>query len=341
MKSKTDSEALKHNPEAGSSNKLIGNLLRNPENTIVYVCLFYYLVMAFIAPGFFTVNNSWNILFNLMPLMIVAVGQTFVMLGAGIDLSVTSVVAMASIIGGYLLSDMTALVEPVWLRMVMGLGAMVLAGGLIGFLNGLAVTRLGMPAFMVTLTTMILFSGTAIWLTRSQNLYLLPENFVNLTYSSLLFVPYPLLIGLIVISAAWFLLNKTLFGEWLLASGMNSKTAYLSGVPVSKTLVKAYVLSGCCAAVASILYTARLETGSPVMGQHILLDVIGAVVIGGTSLFGGVGKIHWTVVGAVFMTLLDNSLNLLGLSYFLIMIVKGLVILLAALLNLMQVRKLT
>lgn len=313
--------------------------LGKSDNTVAYLCVLYYAVMVFVAPGFFTVNNSWNILFNLLPLLIVAIGQTYVMLGAGIDLSVTSIVAMASIVGGYCLSDMTAFVEPIWLRILVSVAAMLLVGGLIGLINGIAVAKLSMPAFMVTLTTMMLFSGSAIWLTKSQNIYLLPEAFVNLPYSGFLFVPYPLLIGLLVVGIAYFLLNKTLYGEWLLSVGMNSKAAEISGVKVRQTTIWSYVFCGCCASVASILYTARLETGSPVMGQHILLDVIGAVVIGGTSLFGGVGKVQWTIIGAIFMTLLDNSLNLIGLSYFLIMIVKGLVILLAALINLLKARK--
>ena len=300
---------------------------------MLWACLLYYTLMAIIAPGFFSANNTWNIFFNLLPLLILAVGQTFVMIGAGIDLSITSIIAMTSIAGGYWMSELTALVEPIGLRIATGILVMIFTGGFIGLINGFAVTRLGMPPFIVTLTTMMLFSGTAIWLTRSQNLYLLPEPFVNIPYSHLLGIPLPFFIGIIVLAITYFILNKTLIGEWLYATGMNQKTAHISGVNVSKTITFSYIISGCCAAISSILYTARLETGSPVMGQNILLDVIGAVVIGGTSLFGGIGKIQWTILGAVFMTLLDNSLNLIGLSFFLIMIIKGVVILFAAILN--------
>ncbi|MEZ4772548.1 MAG: ABC transporter permease [Bacteroidia bacterium] len=310
-----------------------------PENTLILGCALYYVVMAVIAPGFFTINNSWNLLYNLIPLLIVAIGQTYVMLGAGIDLSVTAIIAVASIAGGYSLSENSAFIEPVWLRIMVSIALMLLAGAIIGLINGVAVAKLGMPAFMVTLTTMMLFSGSAIWLTQSQNVYMLPEAFVNMPYSNILWIPYPLLIGLMVVGIAWFLLDKTIYGEWLPAVGMNQKAAEISGVNISRTIIWSYIICGICAATASVLYTARLETGSPVMGQHILLDVIGAVVIGGTSLLGGVGKIQWTIIGAVFMTLLDNSLNLIGLSYFVIMMVKGLVILLAALMNLLNARK--
>ena len=307
-----------------------GHLFSASEHLILYLCLAYYVLMIFVAPGFFTVHNHWSLLFNLLPLLIVSVGQTLVMLTAGIDLSVTSVVALSSVVGGYVMSsDSPGALPPVW-AITFGVGAMLLAGLLVGIANGLAVVRLGMPPFMVTLTTMIFVSGLAIWFTTSQNIYNLPEAFVDLPYQRWLGLPAPLYIGGAVVGLAYYVLNRTPMGQWLYAVGLNPKAARISGVDGASTLLFAYAVSGVCAAVASVLYTARLETGSPVMGQHILLDVIGAVVIGGTSLFGGKGKIRWTVYGVLFIVLLDNSLNLIGLSYFLIMMVKGSVILLAA-----------
>ena len=308
-------------------------LINNTDNLISYVCVGYYLVMIFLAPGFFTVNNSWNLLYNLLPLLIVSIGQTYVMLTAGIDLSVTSIIAVASVAGGYFMSSDTGLFAGSTGAIITGVSAMIAAGLAIGLFNGLAVTKFGMPAFMVTLTTMIFFSGFAIWLTRSQNIYNLPEPFVNMPSTDFLGIPIPAILGLLILIVAFLILNRTLIGEWIYAVGLNVKAAKISGVKVHQTILFVYIFSGFCAAVASILYTARLETGSPVMGQNILLDVIGAVVIGGTSLFGGKGKIQWTFFGVLFITLLDNSLNLIGLSYFIIMMVKGAVILLAAVLH--------
>ena len=314
-------------------------LTGHASNTILWLCLGYYLLMAIITPGFFTVNNSWNLLYNFLPLMIIAVGQTFVMLTAGIDLSVTSIVAVASVVGGYLMStDYSPFTNP-GPAVAAGVLGMIGAGMAIGLFNGLAVAKLRMPAFMVTLTSMLFFSGLAVWLTESQNIYNLPAAFVEFPYRSVLGIPLPAVVGLIVLSLTYLLLNKTLFGEWIYATGVSQRTALISGVKVHFTLILVYVVSGFCAGVGAILYTARLETGSPVMGQNILLDVIGAVVIGGTSLFGGRGKIHWTVAGALLMTMLDNSLNLLGLSFFIIMIVKGAIILITALINVINERK--
>ena len=312
-----------------------------PGNTIFYLCIGYYLIMCFTAPGFFSINNSWNLLFNLLPLLIAAIGQTYVMLTAGIDLSVTSVVAITSVIGGYIMSEGSGLEMGSSQAILLGILAMIAGGALIGLINGLAIAILTMPAFMVTLTTMMFFSGFSIWITKSQNIYNLPEAFVNMPYTTIIGLPIPLIIGMIILVLAYLLLGKTLWGEWIYAVGLNPKASAISGIKVRKTILSVYIFSGICAAISSIFYTARLETGSPIMGQNILLDVIGAVVIGGTSLFGGKGKILWTLYGALFITLLDNSLNLLGLSYFLIMMVKGMVILMASMLNAWKKRSLS
>jgi ribose/xylose/arabinose/galactoside ABC-type transport system permease subunit len=214
----------------------------------------------------------------------------------------------------------------------------LLVGALVGLGNGLAITRLQMPPFIVTLTAMMFFSGLAIWLTKSKTIYGLPKSFIAIGKGSLWIVPYALLVTVLLVAVAHILLSRSLLGRWLYAVGLNAKAARISGVPVEWTICWAYIISGLCAAVAAILYTGRLETGSPVLGQRLLLDVIGAAVIGGTSLFGGRGKVAWTIYGVLFLTLIDNSLNLAGHSHFTIMMVKGGVILLAALLDVLRTR---
>lgn len=131
-------------------------------------------------------------------------------------------------------------------------------------------------------------------------------------------------------AAAHWMLSRSLWGRWLYAVGHNPRASLISGVPVNGVIVSAYVISGLLAAVASVLYTGQAESGSPVLAQRLLLDIVGATVIGGTSLFGGKGKILWTLFGVLFLKLIDNSLNLLDLTYFSIMMVKGAVILFAA-----------
>ena len=298
------------------------------------VCVISYALMAIIAPGFFTKNNALTLLYGFIPLAILATGQMLVMLTAGIDLSVTSIVALSSVVGAYLMSADSRFVQHPQLAMLLAVVAMLAVGAIIGWMQGYTVARLKMPAFMVTLTSMLFFSGLAIWLTKSQNIYNLPQPFVEFPYQSFLGLPLPIYPTVLLLLLAYFFLHKSIHGEWIYALGVSSATARISGVPQQRVLLMVYTLSGVAAAIAAIFLTSRLETGSPVLGQNMLLDIIGAVVIGGTSLFGGKGSLAGTLAGAFIMTMLDNGLNLLGLSFFVIMMGKGLIILIIALFNL-------
>ena len=311
-----------------SARPLVTSVLRS-QYLVFLLCGVLFAALAPFTPGLASVDNFTNLLGNLAPLLVVAVGQTLVLIAGGIDLSVTSTIALTSVVGAMVMSGDNGwlkgspMATPAAVAVMLGLGAWV------GLGNGLAVTKLRMPAFIVTLTTMMFLSGLAVWLTKSQPLYNLPAGFTAL--GSRLWLALPIAAALA--GFAHLLLTRSLFGHWLRAVGFNPRTANVSGVPVEGVVIGAYVASGLLAAAASVLYTARLETGSPVLGQRILLDVIGATVIGGTSLFGGRGQVLWTLFGVLFLTLLDNALNLLGLSHFTIMMTKGGVILLAALLD--------
>ena len=299
------------------------------EYLVLFLCGILVVTLAPFTPGLFSSGNFNNVLANLLPLLVVAVGQTIVLIAGGIDLSVTSTIALTSVAGGMVMNANNGWLANQPLATPTAVLLMLLLGAAIGGGNGLAITRLRMPAFMVTLTSMMFLSGLAIWLTQSKNIPGLPASFTAL--GSRLWIV--LLIAATLAGLAHLLLTRSLFGRWLQAVGYNSRAARVSGVPTDGVIVAAYVVSGVFAAAASVLYTARLETASPVLGQRILLDVIGATVIGGTSLFGGRGKVLWTLFGVLFLTLLDNALNLMGLSHFIIMMVKGGVILLAALLD--------
>jgi ribose/xylose/arabinose/galactoside ABC-type transport system permease subunit len=306
-----------------------GRRLLTSEYLVLYVSLVYFLALAPFAPGLATPGNLHNILSNMLPLLVVATGQTLVLISGGIDLSVTSIIALTSVLGALVMSGDNGLLMGHPLAAPAGIGVMLLGGALVGLFNGTAIAGLKMPPFIVTLTMMMFFSGFAIWLTQSERISNLPAGFTMWGREKWA----ALLVAGVVAVAAHLLLGRTLYGRWLYAAGHNARTARVSGVPVAWVIVFVYVLSGVCAAIASILYTGRLETGSPVMGQQILLDVIGATVIGGTSLYGGKGKVLWTVFGVLFLSLIDNSLNLLSLSHFTIMMVKGAVILVAAVLD--------
>jgi len=302
-------------------------------------------------------RNLANLSSSFWPLLALVIGQMFVLIVAGIDLSQTSIMAVASVVGAMVMAERFDAAKfdgnPLWgvifaehggllggtaWAVPAGILAMLVIGTLIGLFNGLAVAKLRMPAFMVTLVTMSFFGGLAIYLTRSENIMHLPSAFIAVGKGSLGAVPWACLIVAGLAAAACVVMNLSVAGRWFYAVGQNIRAARVCGIPTDRIVILAYVFSGFCAAVGSILYSARLEAGRPTLGRNLLLDVIGAAVIGGISLFGGRGKVVWAVYGVLFFVVLDNSLNKMPLSFHSIDIIKGCVILVAALLDGLRVR---
>lgn len=304
------------------------------EYLVLFLSGLYFAALAPFTPGFTTPENLANLLATLLPLFIVAIGQTVVLVTGGIDLSVTSIMALTSIAGAAVMGGDHGWLAGSPLAVPVAILTMLVVGALVGLCNGVAITQFKMPPFIVTLTSMMFFSGLAIWLTKSKNIGNLPAAFNAIGGKTGLAFAVAAVLGL----AAHLMLSRSLWGRWLYAVGHNARASFISGVPVSGVIISAYVVSGVCAAVAAVLYTGQAESGSPVLAQRLLLDVVGATVIGGTSLFGGRGKILWTLFGVLFLKLIDNSLNLLDLSYFTIMMVKGAVILFAALMDTVRIR---
>jgi ribose/xylose/arabinose/galactoside ABC-type transport system permease subunit len=292
------------------------------EYLVLGLTVVLFVVLAPLTPGLATTAGLLNILGYLLPLFIVAIGMTVVMITGGIDLSVTSIIALTSVVGATLMGEQGVATAA-------GVGTMLALGAGLGAGNGAIITLLRLPPFIVTLASMMFLSGFAVWFTQSKNIYGLPPAFLALGQR----LPIALAATGLLAAGAHLLLRRTVYGRWLYATGQNATAAHISGVPVGAMTFAAYVVSGGCAALASVLLTARLETGSPVLGREILLDIVGATVVGGTSLFGGRGKIAWTFFGVLFLTVLDNALNLLSLSHFTITMTKGAVILFAAVLD--------
>jgi ribose transport system permease protein len=327
------------------------------EYFVLYLTLAYVLVLWPFMPELFGAQNVGDVLSNLWPLLVIAVGQTFVLITAGIDLSQTSVMALSSVVGAMItvtsLDPILFSKSPLWgsvlgpgggllahhpLAVPVAVVAMLAVGAVIGFLNGAAVAIFRMPAFIVTLVSMMFFSAVAIYLPKSENIRNLPDAFTRLGKGSLGPVPIPLLVGVVVVALAHFLLSRTLFGRRLYAIGMNASASTISGVPTRRIVILAYVISGLCAAVGSVLYSARLEMGRPTLGSMQFIDIVGANVIAGVSLAGGKGKVTWTVFGVLFFVLLANTLNLLDLPFYMIDVVKGLVIFGAAVFDVVRTR---
>lgn len=320
--------------------------------SIAYVLALYPFIPWLLGP-----RNVADVFSNMWPLLAIAIGQTFVLIAAGIDLSQTSVMALTSVIGAMVmtkgLDPILFTKSPLWgsllhesggilanspLAVPVAVLAMTVVGSLVGFINGACVAVFKMPAFIVTLVSQLLFSAIAIFLPQSENIRNLPEAFLALGTGSVAGLPISMLITVTLAVLAHLLLNTTLFGRRLYATGNNPVASQVSGISTTRIIVLAYTISGFCAAIGSILYSARLELGRPTLGNGQLLDIVGACVIGGISLSGGKGKVTWTFFGVFFYVLLANSLNLLNLSFYTIDMVKGLVILVAALLDVTRSR---
>jgi ribose transport system permease protein len=320
------------------------------EYFVLILTIVYFLALLPFVPHLASTRNLGNIFSNMWPLLAVAIGQTFVLIVAGIDLSQTSVMALTSVVGTMLItSNLNPELfskSPLWGVMLgpdggpLGQGAfgvsaalavMLVLGACIGIVNGVSVAIFKMPPFMVTFVGFMFFDKVALYLTKSENIMHLPASFIAVSKGVFLGCPLSMFVTASAAILAYILLSKTVFGRWLYATGINPKAASVSGVPTTQVIIAAYALSGMCAGLGSILYTGRLECGRPTLGSNLLLDIVGANIIGGISLFGGKGKISWTLFGVLFFVVLGNSLSMLNLDSFTIDIVKGMVILLAAL----------
>lgn len=327
------------------------------ENFVLYLSILYFVVLYLFMPYIASPGNLVNISSDMWPLFALVLGQMFVLILGGIDLSQTSVMALTSVIGAMLMTTELnpALFEksPLWgillspggspisgtaLAVPLGIAAMLVVGMLVGFLNGLAVAKFRMPAFMVTLVSMMFFSGLAIYLTKSENIMYLPKSYTMIGSGQIGLIPYSFFVVLVLAVAAHIVLRHTVLGRWFFAIGKSLRTSMVSGVPTDRVIIIGYVLSGFFAAVASVLYSARLAGGRPTLGRNLLLDVIGAAVIGGISLFGGKGKVLWALFGVLFFILLSNSLNMLDVPFYAEPVIKGSVILLAAVLDVTRTR---
>jgi ribose/xylose/arabinose/galactoside ABC-type transport system permease subunit len=288
---------------------------REPLLPVLVVLL---LVLAGFYHGFATVANFRNIAVQASPLVIAAVGMTYVIMTAGIDLSVGSMLFLAAAIESSraVVGSPTAVV----------FATVCAAGVLMGLLDGLAVALTRVPALIVSLATMQVFRGAGGHITGQQNIEL-PAKLRGIGTGSLLGVPAPVLLAAAAALGGAFVFSRTTFGRYVQAVGSNLGAAVSAGVPVRRVLVGTYALAGLLAAVASLTQTARLGAVQPSIGQGFELTVITAVVLGGTSLFGGRGSIGGTVLGALILTTVQTGLVFSGASPYVFDIVRGSVLL--------------
>lgn len=276
-------------------------------------------LLAIFVPNFFTPRNIVNILMQASALGLMAIGLTAVLIGGGIDLSIPSVMAVSAVFGAIVMRDGA---HPLVGCLVM-LGTATLAG----CINGYAVAYLRMIPFVVTLAMMTIATGTSIWVTNSISVAGIPAAFTDTVLARLWIVPAPVIFLAVVTAVVTFWFKRSVFGRWLYAVGTNERTARVSGIPTTRVLFGTYVFSSFFAGLAAILLTARLNSAAATMGNDgVVLDVVSSAVVGGVSIYGGVGSPLGAVLGAIIITMISNSMNMMQVSFFTSLIVKGIVI---------------
>lgn len=299
------------------------------ENKSLVALLVLIGVVSALSPNFFTADNLLNILRQTSVNAIMAVGMTLVILTAGIDLSVGSVLALC----GALAATMVAMELPIWLVVPLTLGA----GALLGGISGLIIAKGKVQAFIATLVTMTALRGVTMVYTEGRPISTGfsdgADHFAWLGTGYLLGLPVPIWLMAIVFLLAWFMLNHTRLGRYIYALGGNESATLLSGINVARVKLAVYGLCGMLSALAGLIVTSRLSSAQPTAGMGYELDAIAAVVLGGTSLMGGKGRIMGTLIGALIIGFLNNALNLLDVSSYYQMIAKASVILLAVMID--------
>lgn len=290
---------------------------------LLTIILLLAIALGLASPVFFTRINIENLLYASTIIAVVGIGQAFVILVAGIDLSVGAMVALSSVLcaGLPLIAGV-----PVYLSVPAALAV----GALVGLINGFTVTRLRIPALIATLAMMSVARGVAFLISGGQNLAPVPDVFVNVQASRFLGIPVVILFTVLVAVLAHFVLTNTRFGREIYATGGNEIAARLAGIRTGRVVLLAYVISGVAAAVGGLMITARLEAGAATAGFGMELTVISAVVIGGVSLFGGEGRIGSAMLGVLLLGLVQNAINLLNVPPNYDYVVSGLVIACAA-----------
>lgn len=299
------------------------------EQKSLIALLLLIVVVSTLSPNFFTLNNIFNILQQTSVNAIMAVGMTLVILTSGIDLSVGSLLALTGAVAASMVgADVNALVAVV--------GALAL-GAAIGGVTGVIIAKGKVQAFIATLVMMLLLRGvTRVYTDGSPINTGFSDNADLFSWFGIgrpFGIPTPIWLMMIVFLSAWYVLHHTRLGRYIYALGGNEAATRLSGISVDKIKIIVYALCGLLAALASVIEVARLSSAQPMAGNGYELDAIAAVVLGGTSLAGGKGRIMGTLIGALILGFLNNALNLLGISSNYQMIVKAVVSLLAVLVD--------
>lgn len=285
-------------------------------------------VFTFLKPVFIDPANLLSIIKNMSYVLIVGLGMTFIITLGGLDLSVGSIAAVVGV-------SFAMLVRGEFMPIVPAFLIVMVAAMFLGFLNGFISVKGNIEPFLVTLATMFIYRGLALTLTSGKPVPIVIPNFANLFGNGLLFnvIPSPVIISVVVFLVSWFLYRQTKFGFYVRSIGGNLEAARVAGINISLVKIAAYMLNGLYAFIAGLILAALFNSGLPDAGGDLALDSIAGVILGGTAIAGGVGTMWGTLGGCLIMATLNNGMSLMGAQYHQQILVKGVVIILAVLMD--------
>ncbi len=297
--------------------EIFNNIIERHKILIPLVVLF--IIVSLATPSFLDRSNMINILRQISVLSIVSIGSTIIILTGGIDLSVGSIMALVAVFVAKGVKTGTPLPFLVLTGIIMGI--------LIGMINGLFIINFTVPAFIVTLATMTIGRGFVLLWTGGSNVNELNnEAFLFFGRGSVLGIPFPIIVMLLMYILGCLILSKTKFGREIYAIGNNEEASKISGIFVKRTLLSVYIIAGLAAAVGAVIDTSRMNTVTPMYGSGIEFDCISAVILGGASFDGGIGMLINTLFGAILLGLINNAFNLMGVSSYWAQIAKGIIL---------------
>ncbi|HEX3983322.1 MAG TPA: ABC transporter permease [Acidisoma sp.] len=290
------------------------------SSLVAAVLLVLVIAFAIAAPDFISSNNVLTLLQSVAVIAVLAIGQTFVIITAGIDLSQGAVIGLTGILGAGMMGSGSLA------GILLGIAVAVAVGAGVGLINGLLTAYTKVPAFIVTLGTLSITSGAALLITGGQPIYQLPPSFNAFGTGALGVFPDIILVSIVLAIIGQIILGRTRFGRSIYAIGSNRRAATLSGLPVRRNIVLVYTMSGCLSAIGGMLLTAYVNSALPTAGENYELDSIAAVVIGGGSLFGGQGTVWASMLGVLLIGVLANGTDLIGLSNYAQTVILGCVV---------------
>lgn len=359
----TDSKAVPAEPRLSPDKRFILLASRLWAWAFLGLMIAFFIIVVPLSGGatFLTLRNAMNILVAITPVLLLGLGQTFVIISAGIDLSVGWVMSLASVVSAHAIRASFNAGAPLFLAATLGFLAAVAASAGVGLVNGLIIAKLKVPAFIVTLGSSFIVRGMALLFSENTTVIGLPADIRDYGNESLFYIvhgegggfyafdrpdvtgamlrqmdrifTWPVVITAIVVIICMFILNRTQFGRHTYAIGGNMQAALRTGIPVDRHIIKLYMLSSVTAGIAGFLSTLRFTAGSAVIGDPLLLSSIAAVIIGGVSLFGGAGSIIGTVIGALIIAVLTTGLVMMNVQAFWQFIVVGAVVIIAVLID--------